>query len=116
MSTSGSNAPIGVAQAAEHTATIGVPCERSLASCSSRRLASMRRCVIERGGMDVVRAQAEDAGGAGDAVVDVGVGDDRRARAAVGEAGGPGVAERDVAGREQRREIRQRAAGGDEAA
>ena len=66
--------------------------------------------------MDVVGAQAEDAGRAGDAVVDVGVGDDHRRGTATGEAGGPGVAERDVAGREQRREIGERAAGGDEAA
>ena len=66
--------------------------------------------------MDVVRAEAEDAGRASDAVVDVGVGDHHGRGPATGEPRGPGVAERDVAGGEQGREIRQRAAGGDQAA
>ena len=43
ISSSGSNAPIGVAQAAAETAMIGTPRERRSASVSSSRFGSMRR-------------------------------------------------------------------------
>ena len=70
---------------------------------------------VESRGMNVVGAEAEDAGRAGDAVVDVGMGDDHGCRLAAAEARRPGIAEHDVAGSEQRREIGERTARGDEA-
>ena len=115
MSASGSNAPIGVAHAADDTATIGTPRDRKSRKlfvepirrpCGGGRRARPRWIwSVPRPRMPAERVTR---------VVGVGVGDQHRRGPAAGEPGGPGVAERDVAGGEQTGEIGQRAAGRDQ--